>query len=307
MYSIPITPGIVKNPDLCLLQPGRGQLLVPIRERPDLSEWSERIFQAIRSCTPIGTSHHRRSYFLAVRSSQLVYGSMRTAVRKAVEAYNTHSGRVEHAPVINHNYLERWFMKYKLDREEVLSDVGVAHPGHTTLSFGTTRRGGRYLAIASGSPMLHDAFVRYWKDVSCGRGLKQRIFELVIDVTLFTALQEMNRTVLYHQLMQELGWHRVLNPDDQLRTLLSGINTTLWLLYDSCAQPSDGTVLASPVRCGHIYVGRVGEKAKNRPIDEHATRWPSTNVIDIHLTAKADTGADGRCDWLFTHEEPQRP
>lgn len=274
-------------PQLLDMSPGRGTLLVPVPDKVDFLAEATRITDALKRSIPVDNSYMRRSHFLVTHSKQLVYGTIRHEVTRAVEAYNRHSGRGEHIPIMNDLYLRRWFDKYGFDREQVLASLGVAGNLNTTFTLGTTPKGGRFLFIINDPDYLRIHFNKYWEQIVKGRPSKSLIFELVVDIAIMTALDHVNRLLLYYQLAQELGWQRVIKPEKQLSTPLCGIAYEHWELFDECIRVSDDSTFAVYSEYPYsVVICHTPRGSRNKPYGEYQPEdLPVRNSIKAQLTA----------------------
>ena len=126
--------------------PGAGVLAVHVPDAYDFSSHS--LEEAVKRSIPPCTSFGRPPMQFTRRVQALLYSNIRAAVNSLFDAWGEHVSRREKAPVVNHTYMEKWFERMHLNREEVMAQMGVAQPGDT-IDLCTTQRGGRKVIIST--------------------------------------------------------------------------------------------------------------------------------------------------------------
>ena len=189
--SIPITTDtdLFPKEGFC---PGAGVLAVHVPDAYDFSSHS--LEEAVKRGIPPCTSFGRPPMQFTRRVQALLYSNIRAAVNSLFESWGEHVSRREKPPVVNHTYMEKWFERMHLNREEVMAQMGVAQPGDT-IDLGLTPKGGRKVVITTFENAYGEAFARRREEVYHGNLSKPVLLEMLIDITILTALAEFNHDV----------------------------------------------------------------------------------------------------------------
>ena len=260
--SIPITTDIDLFPKegFC---PGAGVLAVHVPDVYDFSSHS--LEEAVKRGTPPCTSFGRPPMQFTRRVQALLYSNIRAAVNSLFESWGEHVSRREKAPVVNHTYMEKWFDRMHLNREEVMAQMGVAQPGDT-IDLGLTPKGGRKVVITTFENAYGEAFARRRQEVYHGNLPKPVLLEMLIDITILTALAEFNRRMMYEQLCRQLDWTEIRTVKHVMTTLTSGICLPKWELFSGEVRIGDYDCCLLPYGKDSWLVCSVGEGEENPPV-----------------------------------------
>lgn len=243
--------------------PGAGVLAVHVPDAYDFSSHS--LEEAVKRGIPPCTSFGRPPMQFTRRVQALLYSNIRAAVNGLFDAWGEHVSRREKAPVVNHTYMEKWFERMHLNREEVLAQMGVAQPGDT-IDLGLTPKGGRKVVITTFENAYGEAFARRRQEVYHGNLPKPVLLEMLIDITILTALAEFNRRMMYEQLCRQLGWTEIRTVKHIITTLTSGICLPKWELFSGEVRIGDYDCCLLPYGKDSWLVCSVGEEEENPPV-----------------------------------------
>ena len=260
--SIPITTDtdLFSKEGFC---PGAGVLAVHVPDAYDFSSHS--LEEAVKRGIPPCTSFGRPPMQFTRRVQALLYSSIRAAVNSLFDAWGEHVSRREKAPVVNHTYMEKWFDRMHLNREEVMAQMGVAQPGDT-IDLGLTPKGGRKVVITTFENAYGEAFARRRQEVYHGNLPKPVLLEMLIDITILTALAEFNRRMMYEQLCRQLDWTEIRTVKHIMTTLTSGICLPKWELFSGEVRIGDYDCCLLPYGKDSWLVCSVGEGEENPPV-----------------------------------------
>ena len=260
--SIPITTDtdLFPKEGFC---PGAGVLAVHVPDVYDFSSHS--LEEAVKRGTPPCTSFGRPPMQFTRRVQALLYSNIRAAVNSLFESWGEHVSRREKAPVVNHTYMEKWFERMHLNREEVMAQMGVAQPGDT-IDLGLTPKGGRKVVITTFENDYGEAFGRRRQEVYHGNLPKPVLLEMLIDITILTALAEFNRRMMYEQLCRQLDWTEIRTVKHIMTTLTSGICLPKWELFSGEVRIGDYDCCLLPYGKDSWLVCSVGEGEENPPV-----------------------------------------
>lgn len=260
--SIPITTDtdLFPKEGFC---PGAGVLAVHVPDAYDFSSHS--LEEAVKRGIPPCTSFGRPPMQFTRRVQALLYSNIRAAVNSLFDAWGEHVSRREKAHVVNHTYMEKWFERMHLNREEVMAQMGVAQPGDT-IDLGLTPKGGRKVVITTFENAYGEAFARRQEEVYHGNLSKPVLLEMLIDITILTALAEFNRRMMYEQLCRELDWTEIRTVKHVMTTLTSGICLPKWELFSGEVCIGDYDCCLLPYGKDSWLVCSVGEGEENPPV-----------------------------------------
>lgn len=260
--SIPITTDtdLFPKEGFC---PGAGVMAVHVPDAYDFSSHS--LEKAVKRGIPPCTSFGRPPMQFTRRVQALLYSNIRAAVNSLFDAWGEHVSRREKAPVVNHTYMEKWFDRMHLNREEVMAQMGVAQPGDT-IDLGLTPKGGRKVVITTFENAYGDAFARRRQEVYHGNLSKPVLLEMLIDITILTALAEFNRRMMYEQLCRELDWTEIRTVKHIMTTLTSGICLPKWEIFSGEVRIGDYDCCLLPYGKDSWLVCSVGEGEENPPV-----------------------------------------
>lgn len=213
------------------INPGAGVLCVKlIGNKEGLS--CKFIIESINRCTPVNTSHGRRSAFITGNRLEIVYATIRLEVGHMYEFIQTHISKDVKKQTVNSLYMTRWCEKYNINKEELLADLGVWKQ-NTKLSVGISRQNGVYLFVDTNRQDYYTAFTEYWNAEDIHKEHQSSLIEMLIDVAIFTALNRIDRMILYRQVVSSLclpiSDRRKSDKDITIyETILSGI------CYETC-------------------------------------------------------------------------
>jgi len=243
--------------------PGAGVLAVHVPDAYDFSSHS--LEEAVKRGIPPCTSFGRPPMQFTRRVQALLYSNIRAAVNNLFDAWGEHVSRREKAPVVNHAYMEKWFDRMHLNREEVMAQMGVAQPGDT-IDLGLTPKGGRKVVITTFENAYGEAFARRRQEVYHGNLSKPVLLEMLIDITILTALTEFNRRMMYEQLCRQLDWTEIRTVKHIMTTLTSGICLPKWELFSGEVRIGDYDCCLLPYGKDSWLVCSVGEGVENPPV-----------------------------------------
>ena len=243
--------------------PGAGVLAVHVPDAYDFSSHS--LEEAVKRGIPPCTSFGRPPMQFTRRVQALLYSNIRAAVNSLFDAWGEHVSRREKAPVVNHTYMEKWFERMRLNREEVMAQMGVAQPGDT-IDLGLTPKGGRKVVISTFENAYGEAFARRQEEVYHGNLQKPVLLEMLIDITILTALAEFNRRMMYEQLCRQLDWTEIRTVKHVMTTLTSGICFPKWELFSGEVRIGDYDCCLLPYGKDSWLVCSVGEGEENPPV-----------------------------------------
>lgn len=268
--SIPITTDtdLFPKEGFC---PGAGVLAVHVPDAYDFSSHS--LEEAVKRGIPPCTSFGRPPMQFTRRVQALLYSNIRAAVNSLFESWGEHVSRREKAPVVNHTYMEKWFERMHLNREEVMAQMGVAQPGDT-IDLGLTPKGGRKVVITTFENDYGEAFALRRQEMYHGNLSKPVLLEMLIDITILTALAEFNRRMMYEQLCRQLNWTEIRTVKHIMTTLTSGICLPKWELFSGEVRIGDYDCCLLPYGKDSWLVCSVGEGEENPPV-------PWTVIHDI--------------------------
>ena len=257
--SIPITTDtdLFPKEGFC---PGAGVLAVHVPDAYDFSSHS--LEEAVKRGIPPCTSFGRPPMQFTRRVQALLYSNIRAAVNSLFDAWGEHVSRREKAPVVNHTYMEKWFERMHLNREEVMAQMGVAQPGDT-IDLGLTPKGGRKVVITTFENAYGEAFASRRQEVYHGNLSKPVLLEMLIDITILTALAEFNRRMMYEQLCRQLDWTEIRTVKHIMTTLTSGICLPKWELFSGEVRIGDYDCCLLPYGKDSWLVCSVGEGEEN--------------------------------------------
>ena len=260
--SIPITTDtdLFPKEGFC---PGAGVMAVHVPDAYDFSSHS--LEKAVKRGIPPCTSFGRPPMQFTRRVQALLYSNIRAAVNCLFDAWGEHVSRREKAPVVNHTYMEKWFERMHLNREEVMAQMGVAQPGDT-IDLGLTPKGGRKVVITTFENAYGEAFARRQEEVYHGNLPKPVLLEMLIDITILTALAEFNRRMMYEQICRQLDWTEIRTVKHVMTTLTSGICLPKWELFSGEVRIGDYDCCLLPYGKDSWLVCSVGEGEENPPV-----------------------------------------
>ena len=260
--SIPITTDtdLFPKEGFC---PGAGVLAVHVPDAYDFSSHS--LEEAVKRGIPPCTSFGRPPMQVTRRVQALLYSNIRAAVNSLFESWGEHVSRREKVPIVNHTYMEKWFDRMRLNREEVMAQMGVAQPGDP-IDLGLTPKGGRKVVITTLENAYGEAFARRRQEVYHGNLSKPVLLEMLIDITILTALAEFNRRMMYEQLCRQLDWTEIRTVKHIMTTLTSGICLPKWELFSGEVRIGDYDCCLLPYGKDSWLVCSVGEGEENPPV-----------------------------------------
>lgn len=259
--STPITTDatIFRSEGFC---PGAGVLAIHVPDEYDFD--GTQLEDAVKRSTPVCTSYGRPSAQLTKRAVTMVYSVIHLAMDDLYTAWNRHTERKDKTPVASRTFMDRWFKKMKMDKEEVLANLGVAQPGDT-IDLGVTPKGGKKLVISTFENHYAEMFRQRIEGLH-GNMPYPLLLDLLTDVTILSALGEINRQMMYRQLCHTLGWTTVRAEEYKLSTHSSGIDLTHWEVYASEVRVKDGAFFMLPVYKDSWAVCRAENGEKNIPV-----------------------------------------
>ena len=260
--SIPITTDTDLFPKEVFC-PGAGVLAVHVPDAYDFSSHS--LEEAVKRGIPPCTSFGRPPMQFTRRVQALLYSNIRAAVNSLFESWGEHVSRREKVPIVNHTYMEKWFERMHLNREEVMAQMGVAQPGDT-IDLGLTPKGGRKVVITTFENAYGKAFARRRQEMYHGNLSKPVLLEMLIDITILTALAEFNRRMMYEQLCRQLDWTEIRTVKHIMTTLTSGICLPKWELFSGEVRIGDYDCCLLPYGKDSWLVCSVGEGEENPPV-----------------------------------------
>lgn len=236
--STPITTdaSIFPSDGFC---PGAGVLAVHVAD--DYNFRSTLMEDAVKRSIPVCTSYGRPSALFTDRTVTLVYSTIRLMLSALYEAWSNHTGRKDKEPIVNRFFMDEWFERMQMDKDETLAQLGVAQPGDT-IDLCTTQRGGRKVVISTFENGYAEVFRRRMDAAYQGELSHRQLLGALTDVTILTALAQFNRRLIYEQLCRACGWKTVRTEKHIVHTLTSGIDLESW------------SVFASEVRVGEFGV-----------------------------------------------------
>lgn len=198
MNSIPLNDSIA-SVELAPLMPGHGWFAARM-SGIGRKELVHKVREALKNGVPLHTAYGRRHPSIGGDMVGRVYALVREEASRAYAYAKKCINDEVRMPIINAAYLHKWCQKYGMQLDEVLAQMGVANKV-TRIYCTLTDHAGLYLLAEHSSEEVAKAFASYWGEKRVSRIDRT---EMLADVAILTALQRMDRKVLYRQIVDAM-------------------------------------------------------------------------------------------------------
>lgn len=295
--SIPITTDtdLFPKEGFC---PGAGVLAVHVPDEYDFS--SHKFEEAVKRSIPACTSYKRPSALFTDRTVTLVYSTVRMKLTELYDAWNSHTGRKDKAPVVNRTYMESWFGRMQMNKDETLAQLGVAQPGDT-VDLCVTPKGGRKVVVSTFENGYTEAFRTRCREAYSGETENERLLDALTDVTILSALAEFNRRLIYEQLCHACGWTTVRTRSHIIHTPTSGIDLESWEVFSSEVRVGEYGLFLLPYGKDSWVVCQAPESESNKPVPWkvlHEMNESPLPVLNVFHAKVSVTCMPVECNWV---------
>lgn len=244
--------------------PGSGVTSILVSEACcyDDGWFEDRICRSV----PVGESYGRPSPYLCTSQDRnYVYSYIGLEVKLMYEGWNRHNHRKLQHPIVTRQWVDEWFDRMGIDKMDCLSRLGVLQMGDT-ISLGETDRGGRRITIKTDETQngfwLEQKTTRKGFDTSD----RKQLLDVLTDISVLTALADLNRIMTYYAISDACGWKREMTPRNRVTTHNQGISIFWWEVLDGEVHEPDGAPYLLPLDGDSWAVCQAMKGDGNQPV-----------------------------------------